>query len=56
MMSKLAKSENSILYLVSVAEKTDLSLVLSETPKIGFLMSRPMNNNTSIYDFRLRLM
>ena len=40
MISKLATGEISIFYLVFVAEKTGLSLVLSETPKTGFVTSR----------------
>ena len=35
--SKLATSEISIFYLVSVAEQAGLSLTLSEIPKTGFL-------------------
>ena len=35
MISGLASCEISIFKLVSVAEKIDLSLALSETPKIG---------------------
>ena len=38
---KLAISESSMFYLVSVAKETDLSIALSETPKIGSLTSRP---------------
>ena len=34
---KLATSEISFFYQVSVAEETGLSLVLLETPKTGFL-------------------
>ena len=40
-ISRLATSEISLFYLVSVAEETGLSLALSETPKTGFLTSRP---------------
>ena len=36
-ISRLATSEFSLFYLVSVTEETGLSLVLSETPKTGFL-------------------
>ena len=39
-ISKLATSEISML--VSVAEQAGLSLVLSGTPKTGFLASRPI--------------
>ena len=41
-ISRLATSEISLLYLVSVAEETSLSLALLETPKTGFLTSRPV--------------
>ena len=40
-ISKLAPSKISIFYLVSVAEQTGLNLTLSETPKTGFLTTRP---------------
>ena len=39
-ISRLASSEISIFYVVSVAEETSLSVVLSETPKTGFVTSR----------------
>ena len=39
-ISKLATSEISIFYLVSVAEETGLSIALLETTKTGFLGSR----------------
>ena len=35
-ISKLALSELSIFWLVSVAEETGLKLALSDTPKTGF--------------------
>ena len=38
----LAKDEFSHFYLVSVAEETGLKLVLMETPKTGFLVTRPI--------------
>ena len=38
---KLSSSEISIFWLVSVAVKIGLCFVLSETPKTGFLGSRP---------------
>ena len=38
----LAWSEISIFYLVSVAEETGLGLTLSETPKTGFIVTRPI--------------
>ena len=41
-ISKLAKNEISILLLVAVAEETGLSFVLSETPKTGFVATRPI--------------
>ena len=40
-ISRLATSEISIFLLVSVTEETGLSLALSETPKTGFVASRP---------------
>ena len=39
---KLATGEISIFYLVSVAEETGLKPALSETPKTGFLATRPI--------------
>ena len=41
---KLATGEIPILKLVSVAEEIGLKLVLSETPKTGFLAMRPIIN------------
>ena len=38
---KLATGEISIFLLVSVAEETGLKLALSETPKTGFVATRP---------------
>ena len=38
---KLATAEISIFQLVSVAKETGLKLALSETPKTGFLATRP---------------
>ena len=40
-ISKLASSEISIFYLVSVAEQAGLKRTLSETSKTGFVASRP---------------
>ena len=40
-ISKLATSEISIFKLVSVAEETGLKLTSTETPKTGFLATRP---------------
>ena len=40
-ISKLATGEISIFYLVCVAEETGKSLAFSETPKTGFVASRP---------------
>ena len=40
-VSRIATSKFSIFKLVSVAEETGLSLALSETPKTGFVASRP---------------
>ena len=42
-ISKLAASKFSSFYLVSIAEEAGLSLTLSETPKTGFVTSRPMS-------------
>ena len=41
-ISRLATSEISLFYLVSVAEETGLSLALSETPKTDFVATRPI--------------
>ena len=41
-ISRLATCKISIFELVSVAEEIGLSLALSETPKTGFLASRPI--------------
>ena len=40
--SKLVTSEISTFQLVSVAEQAGLNLTLLETPKTGFLASRPI--------------
>ena len=40
-ISKLATSEITVFYLVSVAEETGFSLALLETPKTGFVATRP---------------
>ena len=40
-ISILATSEISIFWLVSEAEQAGLNLTLSETPKTGFVASRP---------------
>ena len=42
LICKLATGEISIFKLVSVAEETGLKLALSDTPKTGFLASRPI--------------
>ena len=39
---KLATGEISTFQLVSVAEETDLKIALSETPKTGFVATRPI--------------
>ena len=39
---KLASGEISLFQLVSVAEEAGLNLALSETPKTGFLATRPI--------------
>ena len=46
--TKLAISEIPMIYLVYmyVADETALSLALSETPKAGFVPSRPIRNLT----------
>ena len=41
---KLATGKILFFLLVSVAEETGLKLVLSETPKTGFLTARPSNS------------
>ena len=41
-VSRLATSEITIFLLASVADKVGLNLTLSETPKTGFLASRPI--------------
>ena len=41
-ISRLATGEIATFKLVSVAEETDLKLVLSETPKTGFVATRPI--------------
>ena len=38
---KLATGEISIFWIVSVVEETGLNLALTETPKTGFLATRP---------------
>ena len=43
-ISKLATNEILIFQLVSVAEQAGLNVTLSETPKIGFLATRPVCN------------
>ena len=40
-ISRLATSEISMSWLISVAEETGLNLALSETPKTGFVKLRP---------------
>ena len=40
LISRLATSEISIFWFVSVAEETGLKLALSDTPKTGFLATR----------------
>ena len=46
-ISKLATSEISIFLLVPVAEQAGLNLNLSETPKTGFVETRPIWVNWS---------
>ena len=41
---KLATGEISIFWLVPVAEETGLKVALSETPKTGFVATRPNND------------
>ena len=41
-ISKLALSKISIFYLVSVGEQAGLKLTLQETPKTGFVATRPI--------------
>ena len=40
----LATDEITMFWLVSEAEENGLSLALTETPKKGFLATRPINN------------
>ena len=47
-ISKLATGEISIFYLVSVAVNIDLNIALSETPKTGFVASRPNYYSTTV--------
>ena len=42
-ISKLAIGDISIFKLVFVAEQTGLSLAYSETPKTGFVVTRPIS-------------
>ena len=42
MESRLATGEISIFYLVSVAGKAGLNITLLDTPKTGFVPTRPM--------------
>ena len=48
---KLATSEISIFQVVSVAEQAGLGMTISETPKTGFLASRPICFGCSISFF-----
>ena len=41
-ISRLASSAISIFWLVSVVQEVGLNLTLSETPKTGFLVTRPI--------------
>ena len=41
-MTSLSTHKILIVFLVLVAEQDSLSLILSETPKTGFLMPRPI--------------
>ena len=47
-ISRLATSEISIFWLVTVAEETGLKLTLSDTPKTGFLVTRPIFGCTMV--------
>ena len=44
-ISRLPTSEISNFQLVYIAEETGLSLAFSETPKTGFVTSRPISVN-----------
>ena len=44
-ISRLATSKIAFLLLVSVAEETDFSLGVSETPKISYMASGPILSN-----------
>ena len=43
-ISRLTIGEISVFWLVSVADETGLSVALSETPKTGFLTTRPITD------------
>ena len=45
-ISNLATNEILIILLVSVTEETGLNLTLSETPKTGYVMMRPISRQT----------
>ena len=51
-MTKLAIGEISNGYLVSVDEETSLSIALSDTPKTGFVATRPISQEGYIYKQR----
>ena len=48
-ISRLATGSISIFHLVFVAEGTGLSLALLETPKTGFVVTRPIYDMTLSY-------
>ena len=41
-------SEISIFYLVSAAEQAGLNFIMSEAPKTGFLMFRPIYRGSNM--------
>ena len=54
-ISDLATSEFSSFQLVWVAEETGLSLILSDTPKTGFVASSP-NNSVCVTHMKLKVL
>ena len=48
-ISRLATNEISHFYIVCVAEETGLKIALTETPKTGFLATRPICRGSRVY-------
>ena len=55
-ISTLATNKLSFFYLVSVAEQGGLSLAFSETPKTGFLATRPILFLTTLVKNKIAIM